>query len=215
MSPEDVKSRSEAFLLDHGIEVNRNLPIIETREELAPQTAEAVATRAVVLCYMIGLGYGQTGERLKKTLIDFDLFDAVSPRERELLEAARMAEQDKINCRWLAECVQSLAYCLGMAELNAFRNCDDDLATKFPPAFTDPAGFIGGATLRPFLDIYQQADVHYRLHWAVRHRRLRFWGLRFWGNRRSLNEEVIARRRRALDWAIGVEADWDEVSLDT
>jgi hypothetical protein len=29
------------------------------------------------------------------------------------------------------------------------------------------------------------------------------------------SEEVLRERRKALDWVIGVEADWDEVPSDT
>ncbi len=210
MSPEDIKSRNEALLRERGVQVNPNLPVIETVDELSPQTAEAVATRTVVLTYIIGLGYGQTGERMKRALVDFGLFDDVSDKEQELLNATKISKQDEINCAWLSECVQSLAYCLGMVELDPFQNCDDDLASEFPPSFTDPSTFIASATLRPFLDIYQQADLHYRLHWAARNHRWRLWRPRF-----PVKESLIAERRKPLDWVIGVEAEWDEVSLDT
>ena len=208
MTPEAAKTSSESFLREHGIEINANLPIIETLDELTPQTANTVATRAVVLSYVIGLGFGQTGDRMKPPLVEYGLLDAVSPNELQLLDADSISDQDKINCTWLTECIQSLGYCLGITELDPFRPCDNDLASNFPPAFTDPSDFIQSATLRPFADIYGQADLHYRIHWAARNARLT-------GSECPIQEGFIAERRKPLDWVIGVSDEWDEIPMDT
>ena len=117
-------------------------------------------------------------------------------------------EQEKIDAQWLVECMQSLAWCLGLAPLEHFKDCDDDLASKFPDPFTDPTDFIASASLRPFWEIYQQADIHYRLHWAARNASLS-------GTEFPVREGFLRERRRALDWVIGVETDWDGVPSDT
>lgn len=208
MTPEDAKSQSEAYLREHGIEVNSTLPTIETQAELSPQSADAVATRAVVLGYVIGLGFGQTGDRMKQPLVEFGLLNDASENEKRLLSASSISDQDKINCTWFTECVQSLGYCLGLVELDPFSQCDDDLAQNFPAAFVDPRDFIRNATLRAFDEIYQQADLHYRLHWAARNSRLT-------GTECPIKEGFIAERRKPLDWVIGVEDNWDEIPLDT
>ena len=208
MSPEDVKAQSEAFLRKHRIEINPTLPIIEAQDELSPQSADTVATRAAVLSYVIGLGFGQSAEEMKRPLVDFGLFDSASPNEQRLLNASTISEQDKINCTWLVECVQSLGWCLGLVDLDPFSQCDDDLASNFPAAFVDPSEFIRNATLRPFGEIYQQADLHYRLHWAARNSRLT-------GQECPIQEGFIAERRKPLDWVIGVADEWDEVPMDT
>ena len=101
MSPDDAKTQSEAVLRERGIQINPTLPTIETMDELSPQSAQAVATRAVVLSYVIGLGFGQTGERVKRPLVDFGLFDAASANEQRLLNAPAITDQDKIDCTWL------------------------------------------------------------------------------------------------------------------
>ncbi len=208
MTPDAAKAESESFLLEHGIEVNPTLPTIETLDELTPQTARAVAARAIVLSYVIGLGFGQSGERMKQPLIKYGLLDAITPNELHLLDADSITEQDKINCTWLTESVQSLGYCLGLTELDPFRPCDDDLASRFPAAFTDPTPFIESATLRSFDDIYSQADLHYRIHWAARNARLT-------GSACPIQEGFISERRKPLDWVIGVAEHWDEIPLDT
>jgi hypothetical protein len=208
MTPALAKAASHEFLRRHAIEVNETLPLIEAVEELTPQDAGSVATRSVVLSYVLGIGFGADARRLKASLEQFGLYEHASTREHDLLSKSQHTQQDRVNATWLTECVQSLAWCMGLVDLDPFRKYDDDLATHFPPPFTDPRGFIADAVLRPTEEIYQQADLHYRLHWAARNARL----VR---TRSTVDEGLISERRKALDWVIGVEADWDEIPLDT
>jgi len=208
MTPALAKTLSHEFCRRNLIEINEGLPPIEALEELCPQNARAIAIRSVVLGYVIGIGFGADSHRLKKSMEAFGLFEHASAKEQAALSKSQYSQQERINATWLTECVQSLAWCLGLVELDPFRRCDDDLANHFPQPFTDPSGFLVEAKLRPLVEVYQQADLYYRLHWAARNARLT-------GQRSSIDEEVISERRKALDWAIGVETDWDEVSLDT
>ena len=67
---------------------------------------------------------------------------------------------------------------------------------------------MASAQLRPFEELYAQADLHYRLHWAARQARLD-------GTEFPVPEMTVEMRRRALDWIIGVPEDWDDISTDT
>jgi len=209
MTPAVAKRDSHDFLHRHAIDINEALPFLETMDELHPQDAQSVARRIVVLNHVIGVvGFGAPADRLRASLEAFGLFQNASAREQELLSRTGHSQQEKTDALWLAECVQSLAWCLGLAGLDPFRRCDNNLASYFPRPFANPSGFISGATLRPMDEIYQQADLHYRLHWAARNARLM-------GQRSKVDEQLTAERRKGLDWVIGVEANWDEISLDT
>ena len=204
---EQAKARSESFLKEKGIRVNEALPLLEDISELSPQAPQAVARRCIVLGYMIGIGYDQSGSRLKEKLKEWDLYQFTSQEERALLEKNEFTDQEKVNATWLTECVQSMAWGLGIAEIDHFRHCDDDLGTKFP-IMSDPTDFIAQSTLRPFEEIYYQSDLLYRMHWASRDDRLD-------GKKGILEEGLIAERRKGMDWMLGVEEDWDEVPMDT
>ncbi len=141
-------------------------------------------------------------------LRDTGLIEHASRNERNLLGRINPTEQDKIDAEWMAESVQGLAWCMGLVELDPFRGCDDNLASHLPKPFSDPSAFIDTARLKPFEEIYQQADLHYRLHWAARSAKLR-------GEQTAVREDWILERRKSLDWVIGVEGDWDKISLDT
>jgi hypothetical protein len=205
MTPESVKQRSHEYLADNGVRINETLPLIEAPSELKPQRSLEVARRAMVLCHIVGIGFGQSGQKMREALERFGLLAYASQNEQRLLDQPEYTEQQRVNATWLVECLQSLGWCLGTLELNPFAGCDDDLASHFPAPFTDPSAFIAHAKLRPFDEIYQQADLHYRLHWAARDARLT-------GKQSRLHEGVIQERRKAIDWVVGVAADWDEVS---
>jgi Domain of unknown function (DUF4272) len=207
MTPELARKNSHEFLRRHSVPINDSLPLIESMDEFSPQDAPSVATRIVVLNHVIGIGFGGDAFHLKGLLEEFGLFQHASPQEQDLLSRSEHTQQEKINATWMTECVQSLAWCLGFVNLDPFRRCDDDLASHFPRPFADPRLFISAARLRPLEEIFQQADLHYRLHWAARNARLM-------GQQSSVHEGLISERRKALDWVVGV-AEWDEIPDST
>ena len=208
MTPSLAKTSSHEILRRYGVQINESLPEIEPREGLHPQDERSVAIRCVVLSHVIGIGFGGDAARLKGLLEEFDLYQFASPGEQDLLSRHEHTGQERVNATWLTECVQSLAWCLGLVDLDPFRRCDDDLASHLPPPAADPRDFISKATLRSFDEIYQQADLHYRLHWAARNARLMRHHCR-------VSEGLIGERRKALDWVVGVAANWDEIPDST
>ncbi|WP_265595135.1 DUF4272 domain-containing protein [Haloferula sp. BvORR071] len=205
---EQVKADNNALLHSWGFPVNEALPLLEEESELNPRGAADVARRCMVLGYVVGIGFGADTADLKAALEEWGLWPYTSGRERELLSRIKHSKQERIDITWLEECLQSFAWCLGLDELPRLHCCGEELASKFPEPYTDPADFIAAAKLRPFEEIYREADFHYRLHWATRDARLK-------NEEFPVSEGLIRERRKALDWALGVEADWDEVPADT
>ncbi len=208
LSPEEARKNSIKYLQEHSIPYSEHLPLLEEHEELSPQNSQAVARRCFILSHVIGIGFDANVSRLRNHLIELDYFKYASTKEKLLLMADTHTKQEMIDATWLTECVQSLAWCLSLVELDPFKNCDNDLADNFPPPLTDPAQFIQTSKLRPIEEIYQQADLHYQLHWATRDSRIT-------GGDFALNEGLTRERRKALEWVIGVEAEWDEIPLNT
>jgi len=174
----------------------------------APQGAKAVAQRCITLNYVIGIAYYAKPQKLHEFLIETGLIEHASAKEQALLAKSNHTEEEKADATWLAESVQGLAWCMGLLELDPFRGCNHNLASRFPKPFVDHSEFVNSATIRSFDDIYEQADLHYQLHWAVRNARLT-------GSACGVNEWVARKRRKSLDWVIGVEPDWAQLPLDT
>ena len=204
---EELKNRTINYLSSIGIEVPESLPQIESLEEVNPRTAQDIAGRLCALVYVIGLGFDAKGKDLLEQLNKYNLQPFVSEYEKGLLSQDIIGDQDKINMSWLTECAQALAWCIGLVELDHFKSCDDDLAQKIPFK-SDPGGFIKKAQLRPITDIQEQSDLLYRMHWYVRNCDLT-------GQDCKLSESIISERRKAIDWAYGVEEDWDEIPINT
>jgi len=204
---EIIKTKNTEYLASLGIEVPEHLPNIESLDEVNPRPSSDVASRLAALAYVIGLGFDAKGSDLIEQLIKYNLMPYVSNYEKGLLESSTVGGQDKINMTWLTECAQSLAWCIGLVELDHFKHCDDDLAQKIPFE-VDPSDFIANAKLRPIGEIQVQADLLYRMHWYARN-----CGLT--GQECDFSESIVSERRKAIDWAYGVEEDWDEVPMDT
>ena len=204
---EEIKKKNTKYLSSIGIEVPSHLPQIESLDEVNPRSAQDIASRLSALAYVIGLGFGAKSNELVEYLDKYELMPYVSNYEKGLLQQDIINDQDKINMSWLTECAQALAWCIGLVNLDHFKHCDDDLAQKIPFK-TDPGEFIARAKLRPIKEIQEESDLLYRLHWYARD-----CGLT--GRECKLSEGIISERRKAIDWAYGVEEDWDEVPMDT
>ena len=202
---EAVKIRNQEQLHALGVRVNPNLPTLEVPSELSPRSAGDVCARAFVLSFVIGIGYGRSGSEMLTRVRQAGLADQLSPDEHELLAQSSYTQADTARAAWFAEAVQACAWALGYLPLDPLQGASDQLASHFR---ADAQQRIASAQLLPFDQLYAQADLHYRLHWAARQARLE-------GTAFPLPEIAVEMRRHALDWIIGVPEDWDDISTDT
>ena len=74
------------------------------------------------------------------------------------------------------------------------------------------AGMINNiaAGLRNIEKILDMTDLFYCYHWACEEKRIRPET-----STGKLNSEVVAERRRGLEWLVSDEKDWNQISLDT
>jgi hypothetical protein len=208
MNANELKRVSEIRLKSLGISVPAHLPEIESDEDLNPKSSDDVARKISALGYIIGMGYGADTKDLISKIEQYSLSDFVSPYEWERLKVpSLLTEQDKINFKWLAECVYAFTWCLSLLKLEALKQCPNNLADIVPPRVS-PDIFINGKSLRNWTELKQEADFYYRLHWFTRECRLT-------GKKSPIGEEIIMERRRALDWVIGVSDAWDDMPSDT
>ena len=207
MTLTEIKSATEEFLTKNNILINENLPLIEPIEEVNPLDVKTIAKKLCSLTYLIGLGYNATQKEIKDLLVQYNLENELSRYEKKLISSKKLSEQDKINCTWLDEAAQALAWTINLVELNNFTHCDDDLADKIPFE-QSPDEFIENATLKSIEEIQMMVDQLYRLHWYAKHCRLEVKECFY-------SESIIRERRRAIDWVYGIEKNWDEVPTDT
>ncbi len=204
---EAIKRGSETRLRAVGVAIDPNLPLIDSLDEVQPRPARDAAGRACALGYIASLGFGADRDETAADLSRYHLDEWVTSRERALLDADAISEQDRIDCTWAPEAIQALAWALGLVSLDPTRHCDEDLASNFPVR-SDPSDFIATAEIRSIRELQEEVDFHYRLHWWVRSCELS-------GARSGFDTDVVVERRRALEWLYGGCVAWDEISLDT
>ena len=204
MNPQITKLASEARLAAMGVNVNRHLPMIEEPAELTPRSALEVSSRACVLSHVIGVGYGQSGKEMHEWLTEAGLAGKLTPRERDFLKQTKYSDRDRAWAAWHFAAVHACAWALGLEEMDPLGECPNTLASHFPPR----TGAKLGSSLRPFEEIYAEADFYYRLHWAARQARLE-------GGDFPRPEIEIQLRRQSLDWIVGLPYEWDDVPAHT
>lgn len=205
---DNIKLRSESFLEKHGFLVNPDLPTIEPLEQVSPKIAVDVAGRAFAMSNLTGLGYKANKKTIRRLLTDYNLWEYVTEVEERDLKSFRMSKNREIHYQWLCECIQGLAWCLGKVELDHFSRCKPTLSDFFPPK-VNPDQMIKSAKLRPLNSIQQQVDLLYRLSWVSKSPE------RYKKAHKKLDYNVIAERRRAIEWVYGSAASWEDISLDT
>jgi hypothetical protein len=204
ITAKEVKLNNEVRLKKEGIPVNEYLPLIEEVTELTPPDAKTVAIRAFIVGYLIGLHYEVSGEKLTAYLQQYKLWDYVTDTEKAFLKKVELTNEEKNDIGYWCECIQVLAWALGLTGLDHKKPCEETLADLFPP-YVDPWFRINTARLVPFELIYEQCDLLYRLHWAVKHA----------DKELPYDQDIIMERHKAINWLAGVEKNWDQVTTDT
>jgi hypothetical protein len=209
MNAADIRIRVLRTLGDLRLPTNPQLPLIDVPPTLRP--AGEVAVRILILYALTGLANGADGAALRKWLEEGDLYNELMPEERVKFEGA-LDESDLAEVSWRQESLYALGWAGGLVDALDLPTHECDLTLLFPkiPPEVDTQEFIRALNLRTAGEILYQADLHYCLHWALRHpaKILRSRAAR------QLNRDVIIERRQALEWLISPHR-WNDIPLDT
>ena len=205
------KRRSIKRLQGEGVPVLEWLPVIEDSTEVKPPSADAAARRfcALVLVAIKGVSGDQAlATRLRAAFGDRADF---SPSEIEFMADAAASDLDRVEYSWAFEAALPIAWALGrIPQMDRPERLVDPATLIDLIEPDDGKAFVANARMRPQAEILDAADLIYRYHWAVREAGL---------NKRPaparLDGEVVMERHRGLNWLIGYEAEWDEVTTDT
>jgi len=209
---EDRRQRAHDLLDARGIPWLESLPMIETEEEAVFRSVDDIVARFRCL---LAVSWAAIHRDLPLAQVDIEhwqLVRSLSPDEQNFLLGKRNDDRDFINFSWRCEAIVPLIWAAGL---------HDDL--YFPDQTLDLRSlrtFIHGVTpdkiaeaVQPSpAEILDQADLIYRLHWAVRQS-----GINGQPAPGGLNPGVVMERHHALNWLIGYDenADWDDVGTDT
>jgi hypothetical protein len=209
----DRKARSTAYLKTRGVPTLESLPYIEDSSSAKIRSPRAVAERFVA-CTIAAVG-GETGDpALIATIIkEFDAERLLTPNERVFLTGQLGNKQQRVQFSWQYERAWVLLWALGYIE-----RLDYPLTICDVPRL---ARFLQGKSVEQILreakprsqkELLDEADLIYRLHWAVVEERVN----KSFKIPDEIEKGVVQERHYVLNWLIGyMDLEWDDVTTDT
>jgi hypothetical protein len=210
---EERKLFSIQFLKQKGVPVIEHLPLIEDHTTAKFRKAHDIASKIVVL---YGLTYVANHAEEPEVLIKYykqhDLWDYVSPEERNYLAKEERTSKDDNPITWRIEAIIVMLWSLGKFDKLLFPDaeCQFPDPSVFHDIEKDPAVWIMDAKLRNTEEILNEADLIYRTHWAARDAQLNGRPMPA-----GINYDVIMERHFALNWLTMYAEDWDDITTDT
>ena len=210
--PEALRQRVASDLLALAVPVNNSLPLADAVPGHSPKEDQAAARRMVILYALTGLAHEAKPERLWQWILANEVADELTAAERDCF-LKPLSKQALIDLSWKQEALFTLAWAGSLVDTLHLPVGECRLDALFPhiPPEVEIPHFLQSFRLRPLGDLVYQTDLHFCLHWVVRHPEA--WGESATARRLSL--DVIRERRHALEWLVGNAADWDDVALDT
>lgn len=212
MTPEQRKARSMDFLKSKGVEVVDYLPHLEAETQL--RSPSDVAKRAICLVLTADFALDHADKSYWKYIKKHSLRRWFTRQEWKFLKARRPDGQTKINLSWRMEAAYLLFWSLRQIEDLPFPTDPinpDDVYACLPPFDQSPIPFVDEASLVPKADIFDKADLIYRMHWATRHASLDQTPMPA-----GLQDGVVKEWHHALNWlTCNGNEDWDSTSTDT
>ena len=210
------KERSIEKLVEDGVPFHQSLPCIEVEDECSFRIRRHVVQRAWALNLVLAKAFGTDPIQLLQAASDSGIADWFSPKERAFLKTKPSPDSEyrqwECDITWRYESLWVLLWALGFiaklpypsAQCNA--NVVNDIFNEY-----SIDEFFDYPITRSHSDILDQADLHYRYHWAVTDARIRGDSVPS-----LLEPSVVFERHYALNWLIGYQGqEWDDITTDT
>ena len=215
MSPLQRKIISKEKIRSIGLPIHPHLPLVEAEDEVQLRTEEEILRRLIALWAVAGTAMLRENPHFREYIIDNQLQRWLSKRELEFLLCATPGENQYIQFSWQLEALYFIAWCAGLIdciEIPVQESSVKAIMHLFPEDKEAPNHLRTAIRVRTKSEVLDQADLLYRLHWAVRNSRLK-------GDATQLpvNPGVVQEWHRAVNWVIRYdqEDNWDYVATDT
>ena len=218
---EQRKIKTVAYLNENGVPFINSLPQLPPLAQYHFRTQEDIARRAVALLIVIqyacdvvqGGDIHESKDFFMNMLQRYGVDEYLTENESNFFHAKEPNKQDAVNISWQYEAYWVLIWALGLVDILDFPNnvCDCDYAIKVVSSCESFEHFYAKTVMRNKVEITDEADKIYRLHWACVNSRIQ-------GQEApaGMNESIVMERRRGLFWMMGhLDEGWDHISMDT
>lgn len=210
--PATLKGDSESIIRRAGGEVCDWLPPLAA--DLTPRRQDAVVRRALILNAMFQIYMRAPIAVIRDWITRNGLSDHLSAWERQILKKkdGSLTDPERTRLYWYVEALWALTWVGSLIDDLPFNEpVADTLASLCPNLQQDEDGskFSKSMRLRPPVELLRMLDLYYRLHWWTRNAHLTGQ------DTGDVRLDFIMERRRALEWVMDPDRDWDDVDLST
>lgn len=205
-----IKAESERIVLAAGGEICDWLPYIEFSKM---RDNEDVVARALILNAMLNIHFQAPTHIIADWIERHDLNSFLSEREKSILarDNEQLSQQELIDLYWYIEALWALLWATKIVDKMDFTTPIPDSMAALCPNLQMNEGDekLQKMELRGYEEIYKERDLYYRVMWCARQ-----WSLT---GRKSEDFDLsrTLERRRALEWIMDTELDWDDVPQGT
>jgi len=214
--PSVRKARSIATVTDLGIAHTDWLPELASENEVTLPEAGSIIDRATsLLAAAVRAETAREGSPMPCEQVEQVLpraLRALTPDEQAWMANDSPDSQTITNFGWRYECVPVLLWALGIEPTLAVPEtiCDVPGTTR-TVLETDWDAVEPQLTLRSEAEVLDQADLYYRIHWAIVDSRVNSTPPVV-----GVEHGAVVERRHALEWLIDSHnTPWDDVALNT
>ena len=206
------RDRSNQRLTEMGIPVNQSLPLRLAAEDTVRRSGDEVVERLLALA-VVAVHASEMDRQLTNNMIDtFRVHDAFTPEEEAFLAKSLPTREERAQYTWAFENVEVLLWAVGLRDELGHPGEVCDIDAIADTLLTNGSfGLHRRARLRSQEEIMDQADLIYRMHWALRQAQIDGEAAPA-----GMVWDVVYERHHALNWLIGyMDQSWDDVSADT
>jgi hypothetical protein len=210
IEPKDSLCPLCGFDLTHVIAL-LNEPDDDCEDEV--REANEIAKRALSLAAVISCAYGDSKDDVIEWLKKENLWNTVTPDEKEFLEKETTNEQNA-KFTWRIEALVPLLWSINKIETlpSMESECDTEPlkeAIIWPPNSTKE--YIASSKTRAEDELLDEYEKVYQAHWEIRDAQLKNVTVP-----KKLNPEIVYERHYGFNWVTGyMGQDWDDITTDT
>jgi hypothetical protein len=205
-----IKSRNEEIISQKGYRVNSWLPY---HASTSLRSIDEIKGRSSVMSALVNISFGAPTEVIKQWILQHGLKEHLSNNEKEILRksTANLTELETNSLSWYLESMWAFLWVMKMIDsLEPEQHVDDSMASLVPNLQEGENNdkIAVQNSLQPEIELYTMRDYYFRLHWYCVDER-------FNSREIKLNEGLVYERRRALEWTLDKDCDWDNIEMGT
>jgi Domain of unknown function (DUF4272) len=206
----EIKASNNQLIADQGYRFNQYLPIVDDPKI---RSLEDIKGRIAVMNALINIAFDAPTHVIRDWIIQHKLTKHLSESEQLIINKPNphLSEFEINSMMWYLESLWALMWVVEMiSDISVNKPVGDNMAKLLPDLEAEENNdkILQINSIRSVLEIYTKLDYYYRLHWYCVDNRIS-------GVKIKVSEGVVYERRKALEWVLNNDSDWDNIEMST